>query len=134
MTAPIQFIVLKYKGKWSIKSRDLHRFFSMQREAIDAAIRLANESGKEASLRWFYSRNRKPSFRRFGHTARATIPRPDRICPQCRGRLSWQNWRTPSVKAITLARNALSNRNRESQSSFHYSRATAVTNDPSALA
>jgi hypothetical protein len=23
MTAPIQFIVLKYKGKWSIKSRDL---------------------------------------------------------------------------------------------------------------
>jgi hypothetical protein len=47
MTAPIQFIVLKYKGKWSIKSRDLHRFFSMQREAIDAAIRLANESGKE---------------------------------------------------------------------------------------
>jgi hypothetical protein len=39
--------VLKYKGKWSIKSRDLHRFFSMQREAIDAAIRLANESGKE---------------------------------------------------------------------------------------
>jgi hypothetical protein len=47
MTAPIQFIVLKYKGKWSIKSRDLHRFFSMQREAIDVAIRLANESGKE---------------------------------------------------------------------------------------
>jgi hypothetical protein len=47
MIAPIQFIVLKYKGKWSIKSRDLHRFFSMQREAIDAAIRLANESGKE---------------------------------------------------------------------------------------
>ena len=47
MIAPIQFIVLKYKGKWSIKSRDLHRFFSMQREAIDAAIRLANESVKE---------------------------------------------------------------------------------------
>jgi hypothetical protein len=46
MTAPIQFIVLKSKGKWSIKSRDLERFFSMQREAMDAAIRLANESGK----------------------------------------------------------------------------------------
>jgi hypothetical protein len=50
MTAPIQFIVLKYKGKWSIKSRDLQRSFSMQREAMDAAIRLANESGKEGKL------------------------------------------------------------------------------------
>jgi hypothetical protein len=47
MTAPVQFIVLKYKGKWSIKSRDLERFFSVQREAMDAAIRLANESAKE---------------------------------------------------------------------------------------
>jgi hypothetical protein len=47
MTAPVQFIVLKCKGKWSIKSRDLERFFSMQREAMDAAIRLANDSGKE---------------------------------------------------------------------------------------
>jgi hypothetical protein len=47
MTAPVQFIVLKCKGKWSIKSRDWERFFSMQREAMDAAIRLANDSGKE---------------------------------------------------------------------------------------
>jgi hypothetical protein len=47
MTAPVQFIVLKCKGKWSIKSRDLEQFFSMQREAMDAAIRLANDSGKE---------------------------------------------------------------------------------------
>jgi hypothetical protein len=47
MTAPIQFIVLKSKGKWSIRSGDLQRFFSIQRDAMDAAIRLANESGKE---------------------------------------------------------------------------------------
>ena len=47
MTAPIQFVVLKYKGKWSIRSGDLDQFFSVQREAMDAAIRLANESGKE---------------------------------------------------------------------------------------
>jgi hypothetical protein len=47
MTAPIQFIVLKYKGKWSIRSRDLQRSFSMQREAMDAAIQLANETGKD---------------------------------------------------------------------------------------
>jgi hypothetical protein len=47
MTAPVQFIVLKCKGKWSIKSRDWERFFSMQREAMDAVIRLVNDSGKE---------------------------------------------------------------------------------------
>jgi len=47
MTALIQFIVLKREGKWVVKANDLERFFSVQREAVDAAIRLANDSGKE---------------------------------------------------------------------------------------
>ena len=47
MTALIQFIVRKRDGKWVIKSKDLERIFSVQREAVDAAIRFANESGKE---------------------------------------------------------------------------------------
>jgi hypothetical protein len=47
MTAPIQFIVLKREGKWLVKSKDLERVFSVQREAVDAAIRFANDSGKE---------------------------------------------------------------------------------------
>jgi len=47
MTAPIQFIVLKREGKWVVKSMDLERFFPIQREAVDAAIRFANDSGKE---------------------------------------------------------------------------------------
>ena len=47
MTAFIQFIVLKREGKWLVKANDLERFFSVQREAVDAAIRLANDSGKE---------------------------------------------------------------------------------------
>jgi hypothetical protein len=47
MTAVTQFIVLKRKGKWSVKSVDLERAFSAQREAMDAAIRLANDTGKE---------------------------------------------------------------------------------------
>src|ERR1700746_2636904 len=47
MTALIQFIVLKREGKWVVKSKDLERVFSLQREAVDAAIRLANDSGKE---------------------------------------------------------------------------------------
>jgi hypothetical protein len=47
MTALIQFIVLKRDGKWVIKSKDLERIFSEKREAVDAAIRFANDSGKE---------------------------------------------------------------------------------------
>jgi hypothetical protein len=47
MTALIQFIVLKREGKWVVKSKDLERVFSVQREAVDAAIRFANDSGKE---------------------------------------------------------------------------------------
>ena len=47
MTAPIPFIVLKREGKWLVKSKDLERVFSVQREAVDAAIRFANDSGKE---------------------------------------------------------------------------------------
>lgn len=50
MTAIVQFIVLRRKGKWLVKSSDLERAFSVQREAVDAAIRLANDSGKEGKL------------------------------------------------------------------------------------
>jgi hypothetical protein len=47
MTALIQFIVLKRDGKWVVQSKDLERVFSVQREVVDAAIRFANDSGKE---------------------------------------------------------------------------------------
>ena len=49
MTALIQFVVLKRRDKWVLKSKDLERTFSRQREAVDAAIRLANDSGKEGN-------------------------------------------------------------------------------------
>jgi hypothetical protein len=47
MNAVVQFIVLKRRGNWIVKSKDLERVFSVQREAVDAAIKLANDSGKE---------------------------------------------------------------------------------------
>jgi hypothetical protein len=47
MSAIFQFIVLRREGKWVAKSLDLERFFFTRREAIDAAIRSANDSGKE---------------------------------------------------------------------------------------
>jgi len=49
MTAVVQFIVLKRQDKWVVKSRDLERIFSIQRKAVDAAIRFANDSGKEGN-------------------------------------------------------------------------------------
>jgi hypothetical protein len=49
MTAVVQFIVLKRRDKWVLKSKDLERIFFGQREAVDAAIRFANDSGKEGN-------------------------------------------------------------------------------------
>src|SRR5262247_1863152 len=47
MAVLIQFIVLNREGTWVIKLKDLERVVSSQREAVDAAIRFANDSGKE---------------------------------------------------------------------------------------
>src|SRR5262245_38147979 len=47
MSAVIQFLVLKRDNQWVVKSGDLERVFSVQREAVEAAIRFANDSGKE---------------------------------------------------------------------------------------
>jgi hypothetical protein len=95
MTAPIQFIVLKYKGKWSIKSRDLQRSFSMQREAMDAAIQLANEAGKEGKPAVVLFQKSKTEFPyppvRSDLPATSGSPEPPKL-------------QTPPVKAITLAR------------------------------
>jgi len=41
-----QFIVLKRKGNWAVKFNDQEQFFSAPLEAMQAAIRLANECGK----------------------------------------------------------------------------------------
>jgi hypothetical protein len=49
MTALVQFIVLKRHGNWVVKAKGLERCFSVQREAVDAAIRFANDSGKEGN-------------------------------------------------------------------------------------
>jgi len=61
MTAVVQFIVLKREDKWVFKSKDLERVFAVQREAADAA--------SQASCS---SKNRKPSFRKFGSVRAST--------------------------------------------------------------
>jgi hypothetical protein len=47
LSAITQFVVLKREDKWVVKAKDQERLFSAQREAVNAAIRLANDSGKE---------------------------------------------------------------------------------------
>ena len=47
MTGAVQFIVLKRDDKWVVKSGDLERVFLAKRDAVAAAIRFANDSGKE---------------------------------------------------------------------------------------
>ena len=41
-----QFIVLKRKGRWSVKATDVDQTFADQLAAIKAGIELANEAGK----------------------------------------------------------------------------------------
>jgi hypothetical protein len=47
MTAVTQFLVLKRDNQWVVKSGDSERRFSIQGQAVHAAIRSANDSGKE---------------------------------------------------------------------------------------
>jgi hypothetical protein len=47
MNTVVQLLVLKSDGKWVVKSKDLERVFSVQRAAVDVAIKLANDNGKE---------------------------------------------------------------------------------------
>ena len=84
MTALIQFIVLKREGKWVVKSKDLERVFSVQREA-DAAIRFANDSGKEGKPGVVLFQNSKSKFEKiwtYGQSpyppARSDLPKVSR--------------------------------------------------------
>jgi hypothetical protein len=43
----VQFVVLKRENKWVVKSKELERVFSAQHKAVEAAIKLANDSGKD---------------------------------------------------------------------------------------
>jgi len=46
-TPLVQFVVLKREDKWMVKSKELERVFSAQHKAVEAAIRLAHDSGKD---------------------------------------------------------------------------------------
>jgi hypothetical protein len=108
MTAFIQFIVLKREGKWVVKSKDLERSFSVQQEAVDAAIRFANDSGKEGKPGVVLFQNSKSKFEKIWTYGQSPIRQPDQIYLRFRGRR--KNWRTPSVRRNAFARPAAGSR------------------------
>jgi hypothetical protein len=87
----------------SIKSRDWERFFSMQREAMAAAIWLANDSGKEGKPAVVLFQKSKTQFEKIWTYGESAYPsaRSDLLAMS---RLSRQNWRTPSDKATAARR------------------------------
>jgi|AmaraimetFIIA100_FD_contig_91_1175163_length_998_multi_3_in_0_out_0_2 hypothetical protein len=74
MKAPVQFIVLKRADKWFVKWQDAERIFPVQHKAVEAAIKLANDSGKNGKPAVVLFKRSKNDFRKFGPTARATYP------------------------------------------------------------
>jgi hypothetical protein len=80
MSALVQFVVLKRDDKWVVKSKDLERVFPDQRRAVEAAIKLANDSGKDGKRGLSFFKNQKPISRTSGHMARAPIRRANWIC------------------------------------------------------
>ena len=46
-TTLVQFVVLRREDRWVVKSKELERVFSAQHKAVEAAIKLANDSGKD---------------------------------------------------------------------------------------
>ena len=64
MKAPVQFIVLKRADKWVIKWQDAERAFPAQHKALEAAIKLANDSGKNGTPAVVLCQRSKTDFRK----------------------------------------------------------------------
>src|SRR5262245_19067886 len=73
-TTIVQLIVLRREGRWVVKANDLERFFSALREAVDAAIRLANDSGKEGKPAVVLFQNSKSEFARIPTYGEVSYP------------------------------------------------------------
>jgi hypothetical protein len=85
MTALVQFIVLKREDKWVVKGHDLERFFSVQREAVDAAVRFANDSGKEGHPGVVLFQKSKTEFEKIWTYGESPYPPPRSDLPKTSG-------------------------------------------------
>jgi hypothetical protein len=95
MTALIQFIVLKREGRWVVRSKDFERFFCVQREAVDAAIRLANDSGKEGKPGVVLFQKSKTKFEKIWMYSENPYPPARSDLPLMSGHRTDEHRRTP---------------------------------------
>jgi len=106
MTALIQFIVHKRKGKWVVKSKDLERIFSVQQEAVDAAIRFANDSGKEGKPGVVLFQKSKSKFEKIWTYGQSPYPPPRSDLPMVSRTPEPEKLADTSVSRNTFARPA----------------------------
>jgi hypothetical protein len=74
MTTLVQFVVIKREDKWMVKSTDLERVFPDQRKAIEAAIKLAHDSGKEGKPGTVLFQRSKADFQKVWTYGESTYP------------------------------------------------------------
>jgi hypothetical protein len=82
MNTLVQFIVLKRENKWVVKGNNLERVFSVQREAVEAAIHLANESGKEGHPAAVLFQKSKTKFEKIWTYGESPYPPPRSDLPK----------------------------------------------------
>jgi hypothetical protein len=74
MKAPVQFIVLKRADKWFVKWQDAERVFPVQHKAVEAAIKLANDSGKNGKPAVVLFKRSKTDFRKIWTYGESAYP------------------------------------------------------------
>ena len=79
-TPLIQFVVLKRENKWVVKSKELERVFSAQHKAVEAAIRLAHDSGKDGKPAVVLFQKTKTDFQKIWTYGESAYPRASSIC------------------------------------------------------
>ena len=73
-TTLVQFVVLRREDKWVVKSKELERVFSAQHKAVEAAIKLANDSGKDGKPAVVLFQKTKTDFQKIWTYGKSTYP------------------------------------------------------------
>jgi hypothetical protein len=74
MKPPVQFIVLRRADKWFVKWQDAERAFPVQRKAVETAIKLANDSGKNGKPALVLFQRSKTDFRKIWTYGESAYP------------------------------------------------------------
>src|SRR5215475_14927517 len=100
-TTLVQFVVLRREDKWVVKSKELERVFPAQHKAVEAAIKLANDSGKDGKPAVVLFQKPKTDFQKVWTYGESAYPRASSICAS-----AWQrrSRRKQSAQAAAVIR------------------------------